>query len=210
MAKKKPAKRRKPQASTPPMAPPVLEPAAAAPSGMPPPDAGGPAPSPQAQPSSPHSVAELPESDPMRKPFTPEVMDRTVIAIPLLNKLKAEAERRKHDPSLAEEVYDIIIDVNLEYCKGRQEARKRVSDMVKAVCAELKLPKDEQGINETKSQFSQQYLFGRLCGRAIRELVIRDDRLPPEGCEGKPLHTQRGLYRIWNDFEVQGLTVKSI
>ena len=38
--------------------------------------------------------AQMPQSDPTKKPFTPEVLDRTVIAVPLLDKIKKEGEAK--------------------------------------------------------------------------------------------------------------------
>ena len=35
-----------------------------------------------------------PQSDPTKKPFTPETLDRTVIAIPLLNKIEKDGLRK--------------------------------------------------------------------------------------------------------------------
>ena len=37
-------------------------------------------------------AAQMPQSDPTKKPFTPEVLDRTVIAVPLLDKIKKDGE----------------------------------------------------------------------------------------------------------------------
>ena len=53
----------------------------------------------------------MPQSDPTKKPFTPEVLDRTVIAVPLLDKIKKEGEKK---------VQPIIIDLNLDYHGGRR------------------------------------------------------------------------------------------
>ena len=49
-------------------------------------------------PSSPQPASagpEMAEGDPQKKPFTPKVLDRTAIAIPLLEKLIAEDEAIK-------------------------------------------------------------------------------------------------------------------
>src|SRR5438132_11048861 len=64
---------------------------------------------------------DLKESDPKEKPFLPENLDRTVIAIPLLKDLKREDTGKK-----APEAHDVIIDLNLEYPGGRDGASEWV------------------------------------------------------------------------------------
>jgi serine protease AprX len=137
--------------------------------------------------------AQMAQSDPTKKPFTPEVLDKTVIAIPLLNKIKEKGEA---------ELQPIIIDVNLDYHGGREEARKTVRQLVQDVITELGIDPKKQNINEGKSKLSHQYLFAVLDGRAIRELVHRDNHDKPS--------SRRALYRIWPDFPVKGLITKSI
>ncbi|MDR4472879.1 MAG: hypothetical protein MRJ92_09635 [Nitrospira sp.] len=48
---------------------------------------------------------------------------RTVIALPLLDKLNHETKQRLADPSRRPILYEVIIDLNLEYPKGREAAR---------------------------------------------------------------------------------------
>jgi serine protease AprX len=152
------------------------------------------------------------QSDPQKKPFTPQVLDKTVIAIPLLNQLEAEAKQLAQDPNRTPQPHPIIIDLNLEYHRGRDKARKQVRRMVGKILQEFGLDPQKQGINEAKSKLSQQYLFGVLEGRVIRALVRRDN-------EGKPALTaeaqgmsvvHRAIYRIWPDFPVKGLITKSL
>jgi subtilisin family serine protease len=144
------------------------------------------------------STKDLPESDPKKKPFTPEVMDRTVIAIPLLNQLKKERDEHKDEPGYRlKKVYDVIIDLHLKYPGGRSEARKQTKKLLEQALQ----GKKGQGINERKSALSQQYLFGRLDGDAI-ETLARLDR--PAG------RSRSAIYRIWEDFKVQALLTKSL
>src|SRR5260370_18407550 len=85
------------------------------------------------------TTGELAQSDPKKKPFVPENLDRTVIAIPLLNDLKAEDKEREKKPDIPRRVYKVIIDLNLEFRGrkesegegGRKEARKWVVDAVR-------------------------------------------------------------------------------
>lgn len=145
--------------------------------------------------------AALPESDPGEKPFTPEVLDRTTIAIPLLEKLKQDAERRKAAPDTPAERFDVIIDLHLEYPGGRESAKQRVQDLVESIIGKpARGAKPLQGINQPKTDLSEQYVFGRFEARVIEELVRRDG--------AKNAH--RSIYRIWPDFSVRALVNKSI
>jgi subtilisin family serine protease len=158
------------------------------------------------------------QTNPEEKPFTPEVLDRTIIAIPLLDKMD------KAEPS---DCFDIIIDVNLEYSGGRAAAREFIWKLVDSLgdvqkswepnpnaAAETSAQsnsKNVQGINRSKSKYSQQYLFGRLSVENIRKLVqlnkaaaeanSKDDRSP---------RGTSALYRIWLDHEVKRFTNVSI
>src|SRR5919106_172168 len=137
---------------------------------------------------------DIPQSDPRKEPFVPEVLDKTVIAIPLLKKIKAKG---------VDQPFPVIIDLNLDYLAGRKEARKQADKLIKAIIEEKKRP--DQGVNEPKSEHSHQYLFAVLDGECIRELVRRDGAVADK--EGSPY---RAIYRIWPDFEVKGLTTKSV
>ncbi len=146
---------------------------------------------------------QMPQSDPTKKPFTPEVLDTTVIAVPLLDKIKKDGEAA---------LQPIIVDLNLDYPGGREEARKRARQLVEEITAELGLDPKQQNVNDTKSKLSQQYLFAVLEGRAIRELVRRDNRNTPRasGASDTSLRARRAIFRIWPDFPVKGLIIKSI
>lgn len=156
---------------------------------------------------------ELPQSDPTKKPFVPEDLDRTVIAIPLLKQLEEEKEKRAKDPTLPPESHKVIIDLNLEFHGGRQEARKWVLNTVRQLIASTGVNKDPayQDINEERSKLSSQYLFARLEGDVIRDLVNRDTQ--ENGSRGDSQDTgssPRAIYHIWPDFPIRALTNKSI
>ena len=146
---------------------------------------------------------QMPQSDPTKKPFTPEVLDRTVIAIPLLDKIKKDGEAK---------VQPIIIDLNLDYHGGRDAAREQAQQLVKDIIAEFGLDPKQQNVNYTKSKLSQQYLFAVLEGRAIRELVRRDNQDKPKAISDTRASqtAHRAIFRIWPDFPVKGLITKSI
>jgi subtilisin family serine protease len=156
--------------------------------------------------------SKLPESDPQRKPFTPESLDKTVIAIPLLNTLKEEEEKLKRNPRLKPGIHSVIIDLNLEYPGGREGARNWV---IQATAEIIKASKNRQpqGINFSKSDYSEQYLFARLEARAIRELVGRDSEGKAEFTDteaSRPSVGPRAIYHIWPDFKIKPFLNKSL
>jgi serine protease AprX len=166
--------------------------------------------------ASPPAAAEqpLPESDPERRPFLPETLDKTVIAIPLLEKIRAAEKRAAEDPAAMQEPIDIIIDLNLEYPGGRAAARERVPLLVEEAVRRAGKNPQEEGLDRSKSDLSPQYLFGKLSPAAIQALVKLDRQDPP----WKPSKPRKGnskpqphaIYRIWNDFEIRALINRSV
>jgi subtilisin family serine protease len=126
--------------------------------------------------------------------FLPRVLDRTVIAVPLLEKF----QRREN----VDKVFDIIIDLNLEFRDGIDGARTIVQGMIKDVVRDLKRNPARQGVSHTAAE-GNQYVFISLDGEAVRELVRRDAR------RGKS-KADRAIYHIWPDFELKSLINKSI
>lgn len=157
--------------------------------------------------------AKLTQSDPKAKPFLPEDLDRTVIAMPLLNDLAAEDKKRKDDPSLPPKQYKIIIDLNLEFPGGRDSARMWVIDAVRRLIEEKGVnrdPKDQEMYRE-RSRHNSQYVFDKLEGDVIRALVSLDNRENVQNVELKDTAlSPRAIYHIWPDFEIRALTTKSI
>ena len=86
-------------------------------------------------------AASLEQSDPKRQPFTPEILDSTVIAIPLLKKLDADRKRiedgKAKDEARIPKLFPVVIDLNLKYPGGRDGARKWVIDTTAAILAEV-------------------------------------------------------------------------
>jgi subtilisin family serine protease len=133
-------------------------------------------------------------------------LDRTVIAIPLLEKIEAEekaaAAARRKKTERRPQVFPVIIDLNLNFPGGRDEANKLTLEWIDlAIERKGTLPKGEQGAHLAKSKLSNQYVFGKLEGQVIQELA----RLNQGAEQG------RGpIYRIWPDFEVSALLTRSV
>jgi serine protease AprX len=176
---------------------------------------------------------KMTQTDPRKKPFTPEVLDRTVIAIPLLDKFQEELEEIRKEPNRDHVLYPVIIDVNLEYHLGRTTARECVIEMIDQLVAKYNIDPSKEGINREKSMLSQQYLFGLLSGGVIQALVDMDSLPDAKKCkatgqtkqqpftetdksvnaqaaQGGGAISQRAIYRIWPDFPINALILKTI
>ena len=111
-----------------------------------------------------------------------------------------EEDRRRKKPN---ELYDVIIDVNLNYPDGREAALKQIHRWIDEIKSK------SEGVDDAKGHYSQQYLFGRLRSSTIRELV-KIDREQRNAFEPSSKPAKRAIYRIWLDFEVTANTNISI
>ena len=151
----------------------------------------------------------LPEDDPKRHPFLPETLDKTVIAIPLI-----EAIRRVREQGKEGEPLDVIIDLNLEYRGGRKGARERVTVLIEEAVRRGGGDPAKEGINRTITDptAEHQYVFARLTPATIEQLVKLDslkEPWVPAGSEADEV-APRAIYRIWNDFEIGPLITRSV
>ena len=139
-----------------------------------------------------------------------KVLDKTVIAIPLLDILDEEEKKKKRggkpEPQL------VIIDINLEYREGPAAARERIKAEIARAIKEYgsKSKRIEQGVNEAKSELSEQYLFARLEVPVIRGLVRIDNEERKASDEPGARLRQRAIYRIWPDFPINALINRSL
>ncbi|HJT80375.1 MAG TPA: S8 family serine peptidase, partial [Chthoniobacterales bacterium] len=117
--------------------------------------------------------------------FQPRVLDKTVIALPLMDDLEKDPPSKLHD---------VIIDLHLDYPGGRPEARAVAEALIKEA-------KENIGttVGGVEPDSSPQYVFAQLAGPVIRELVRLDGARPP-----------RAIYRIWPDFEVSAFINRSV
>ena len=134
------------------------------------------------------------------KRFDPTVLDRTVIARPLLQLLDERGDNA---------LFDVVIDVNINYTGGRDRARERVADLIAvalATSADARISSTGIGVDQRKTDLSDQYVFARLDGRAIRALV----RLDAEAAGGASNSPARVIFHIWPDSEVKALLTHSV
>jgi serine protease AprX len=152
------------------------------------------------------------------KRFDPRILDRSVIAIPLLEEINKDEN----------EVHTVIIDANLDYPGGREQARTWIREAIKTAVAKIAPDDEKQGVREKKSDLSNQYIFARLSGKVIRELVRLDveraaeeaktakgTRQPKKRAKapaqaGATPYRFRAIYRIWPDFKISPCITKSL
>jgi serine protease AprX len=152
-------------------------------------------------------AASAPNKSTLYEAFRPESLGRSVIAIPLLQML----EQGKADRA---QVYPIIIDLHLGYWDGLAAAKSWVLEAIERIINDVGTNKDpgHQGVNVVNSQWTPEYLFARLEGDVIRELVRRDGNPKPE-METRRLRagtSSRAIFHIWPDFQIHPLTYKSV
>jgi hypothetical protein len=128
--------------------------------------------------------------------FLPEVLDRTVIAVPLLDQFKKLEESEKH------RLFHIAIDLNLDYRKGIDGAREDVKEMIAAIVRDSVRTPVKQGVLQELVD-DMQYVFATLEAEAIKELVRRDGHR-------RPKKSDRAIHHIWPDFDLKPLINKSI
>ncbi len=172
------------------------------------------------KPRSPRPPAEPPErparSEGARRPipFDPAKLARSTIALPLLELLHAEDERVRAGGE-TRALHKVIIDLNLEFRGGRDAARREVLTLIAQVVASTGAGDVPDAVNVPKTRYSHQYIFARLSGPAIREIVRLDEADRPRVVDGSsdappPENTWRAVYRIWPDFEVRAQLYKSL
>ena len=133
------------------------------------------------------SAEQPPDSNRVVRQFLPEVLDKTVIALPLQKLIDEQPDA----------LQDVIIDLNLEFPKGRGAAQQQIRKYIKQ--AQRKLDVREGQVEEPEADVRHQYVFATLNGKVIRELARLDG-------EAKV----RAIYRIWPDFDVSAFITRSI
>jgi subtilisin family serine protease len=123
-------------------------------------------------------------------------LTQTVIGRPLIDKIESS-----QDPNT---FYDVIIDPNLDFNGGRDQACERIRELI--------------GNPAVRVDSAHPYIFATLSGRAIREIIAKDS-MQSEGHDAVPAPVPgkqrlnsgaRSIYRIWEDTEVAALLTNSV
>jgi subtilisin family serine protease len=129
------------------------------------------------------------------KYFNPDNMIRSVISVPLLNRIDADADMTQH----------VMIEVNFTYSQGRTAAKQAVRDKVVEAVKQTDGDPKRQFVIGWKSAATDQYLYATLTGRTIRKLVELDQQ---RGSDDKA--EPHAIYHIWPDFKVRAQVWKSV
>lgn len=143
-----------------------------------------------------------PDRDQIRKNLT-----QTLIARPLLDAVQ--------DTANAGQVYDVIIDPNLDFRGGRDAACNRIKSLIDEAHKEF------PGAPEPVVRFDQTlhpYVFARLTAQEILKIASLDSRpsqdqtdlVAPTPGKQRLVRSSRAIYRIWEDTEVRALITNSL
>jgi subtilisin family serine protease len=133
-------------------------------------------------------------------------LDRSVIAIPLLEKIAAEekaaAAARRKKAERPPEIFPVIIDMNLRYAGGREAAKSITCTWIREAIERLATRPKAQGVHKAKTDLSNQYVFAVLEAQVIQEVARLNSDAAVEG--------KGAIHRIWPDFEVGPLLTRSV
>ena len=122
--------------------------------------------------------------------YDPRAQDRTVIAIPLLQRIREAADRGDPTP------IPVVVDLNLDFAAGRTAAVELALRLIQTAAASAGDPTVTQGVSNP--MVGGPYLLGRLQPQVIVALARAN------AAARKP------IFRIWPDFEVRALLDRSI
>ena len=135
--------------------------------------------------------------------FEPDILDTSVVAVPLLRDFRREADRRAADPALPPEVHPVIFDVNLAYRGGARAALAAVEELIEAVIGAAD-ERADQRVDRAKTDASDHYLFADLTQQVIAAVVQQDAERSQAEASGRLIH------KVWPDFPVWAQLTKSV
>jgi serine protease AprX len=119
--------------------------------------------------------------------FNPDNLIRSVISVPMLRRIEADKNS----------LQSVMIEVNANYPSGRPGAKDRVTKLVQGL-----IPQDGRSeLSKWKTDKSEQYVYAKLTGEQIRDLVKIDQELPP---------AERAIYHVWPDFKLRAQIWRSV
>lgn len=133
--------------------------------------------------------------DPGRDPdrFDPGKLDKTIIALPLMELIKKSPKAN----------LDIIIDLNFNYKGGRLKAREKIIEIIHSLDPQTAEQSGKKitrrpDVKEQRTRLSPQYVFASIPAFLIKTLVQMDRMEDP------------AIYKVWPDFELSSQTTVSI
>ena len=126
--------------------------------------------------------------------YDPRILDRSVISIPLLRRIRRALDTDQSRP------IPVVIDVNLNFPGGRPAATDRTLDLIETAVAEVGDAGVDQG-PEPRARGGP-YVVARLQPAVIRRLAIIDrEAAASEG---------QAVFHVWPDFVARALLDKSV
>ena len=123
--------------------------------------------------------------------FDPDNMVRTVISVPMLNAIETD------ETSLQ----SVMIEINVNYAAGRTEAKSRAASLAEQAIRDIGNSDQGQAVNFWKSNTSEQYVYAKMAGTAIRRLVELDQEAQRE--HDNDGRDWRAIYHVWPDFRLR-------
>src|SRR5271165_1800589 len=131
--------------------------------------------------------------------FNPDNMIRTVISVPMLDKIDADEDK----------VQSVLVELNINYSGGRPQAKDRVAKLIEDAIKDCKDSAEQELISEWKTNTSEQYVYAKLKGKTIRRLAELDQQARPEADQDQD-KDWRAIYHIWPDFIVRAQIWRSV
>ncbi|MBL9126431.1 MAG: hypothetical protein JNL97_02230, partial [Verrucomicrobiales bacterium] len=144
-------------------------------------------------------------------------LSKSVVALPLLDKLNKDRKRRSGKAAAR---FDVIVDAHLDFPRGRKAAREWILEVLKRLLDPSTGDSDKLGSEKNRDQ--TQYVFATMTGDVLRRLVELDTwsnaALGEGGLPTKDVAESwsadkpapRAIYQIWEDFEIFPLIHGSI
>jgi serine protease AprX len=155
-------------------------------------------------------------------------LDKTVIALPLLDQLLAEERLRQQGELSTPKLYSVIISLNQNFPKGRETARRWVIETLQSIIGATQDEVNPAGecLDVVKRKITRQYVFTTLTGASIRQLVRLDGEEKEQQSAVAPVLAsladqqtretwsqpvqQHAIFQIWEDFKIYPLLHGSV
>lgn len=139
--------------------------------------------------------------------FDPTNMESLLVARPLLEMMALQKEQQESPEDFDENVMvpaciPVVIDLNVKFEGGLGQAKENVKNMLLTRGVSTGQTTGET-LSLRKTQLSSQYVFAKLSADTIRDLANNmRNGLNAKG--EKKSRSQREIYAIWPDFELEG------
>jgi hypothetical protein len=129
--------------------------------------------------------------------FNPDNLVRTVISVPMLSAIETDETC----------LQSVMIEINVNYAAGRAEAKARALALAQEAIGIVGDRSQGQSVNFWKTNTSEQYVYAKMIGTAIRKLVELDQRERDGDGDKKDWHS---IYHVWPDFRLRAQIWRSI